>query len=139
MELRLVDKSLPSDRKDEEKKDEKRRIYWYLAQTDLMFRLWYDMPPALEGPIFDVRPPSIIRPAHMPQLSARETILQAVWTRSIAILLEYFGSVTTDGGEQDAIDSCCVQIEDLLDDWDLVCSYHKAYAWYPLNSLIANS
>lgn len=91
-----------------------------------MFRLWYDKPTALEGPILDVRPPSVIRPAHMPQLGACETVLQAVWTRAVVILLEYFDSASTggtaqSGGEQDATDSCCVQLEDLLADWDLVC------------------
>lgn len=132
MGLHLVDKSLPSDCQDEGKKEESRCIYWYLAQTELMFRLWYDKPPALEGPILDVRPPSVIRPAHMSQIGACETVLQAVWTRAVVILLEFFDHVSRDGTVQsskelDAIDSCCARIEDLLADWDLVCLSHNAW------------
>ncbi|PGH14915.1 hypothetical protein AJ79_02778 [Helicocarpus griseus UAMH5409] len=123
--LHLVDKSLSSGREDEETKEEKRRIYWYLAQTDLMFRLWYDKPPALEGPILDVRAPSVIRPTNARQLTASETVLQAVWTRAVVIILEYYDSRKTDGpirseGNEGRVDSCCTQIEDLLIDWDLL-------------------
>ncbi|KAI9375565.1 hypothetical protein BJX61DRAFT_118412 [Aspergillus egyptiacus] len=125
MGLHLVDNSVRSGRTDEEKKEEKRRIYWYLAQTDLMFRMWYDKPPALEGPLLDVRPPSVIRPTHMTQLSARETVLQTVWTRVTVILFEYFDSIGADetvqsDREKDTIGRCCAQIENLLADWDLL-------------------
>ena len=137
MGLQLVEKSLPSGRKDEEKKEEKRRIYWYLVQTDLMFRLLYDKPPCIEEQVVGVRPPSVIRPAKMPQLSACETVLQVIWTRAVVIGVEYFDSINTDGsvrseGDNNTIDSCCAQIENLLADWDLVCSCHKLCAWYPL-------
>ncbi|KAL5355912.1 hypothetical protein BJX96DRAFT_171108 [Aspergillus floccosus] len=147
MGLQLVEKSLPSGRKDEEKKEEKRRIYWYLVQTDLMFRLLYDKPPCIEEPVLGVRPPSVIRPAKMPQLSACETILQVIWTRAVVIGVEYFDSINTDGsvrseGDNNTIDSCCAQIENLLADWDLLnvvksMASDDLMTWFYAESVIA--
>ncbi|KAF9892128.1 hypothetical protein FE257_002534 [Aspergillus nanangensis] len=100
--------------------DAKRSSYLYLTATDLMFRLWYDKPSALAGPISEACV-SIAVECMTRHSKASISIMNMVWGRAISILLDFFTTSQDAQPEREAkIERCCNEIEDLLDDWDLM-------------------
>ncbi|PYH81069.1 hypothetical protein BO82DRAFT_375004 [Aspergillus uvarum CBS 121591] len=115
--------SLPTGTaQDEIEKDVKLRMHWYLVEMDLLFRIWYDKPTALGCPIGQVRLPAEISP-QTKQPKPHKCILFLVWSRTLFIManfIDQFESSTASNHLNSTADTCCMELEMLVSDWDLL-------------------
>lgn len=116
-----VDLSPACSPEEETAKETQRRLHWFLAEIDFLFRVWYDKPRALRCPPTQVRLPAIISPATV-QPKRSGCALFIVWSRVLFILNDYFDTVetVTQGELSRQIDHYCNQLIELHDDWDLL-------------------
>ncbi|RAH80430.1 hypothetical protein BO86DRAFT_400980 [Aspergillus japonicus CBS 114.51] len=137
--------SLPTGTAQEEtEKDVKRRMHWYLVEMDLLFRTWYDKPTALGCPIGQVRLPAEISP-QTKQPKPHNCILFLVWSRTLFIMANFFNQVESSTASDhlgSTADTCCMELEELVSDWDLLSlarspNLGRVKSWLFLETVIA--
>ncbi|KAF2257930.1 hypothetical protein CC78DRAFT_549523 [Lojkania enalia] len=120
----LLDSTPAKTQEEENKRNMLRGLYWEVLQTDLLFRVFYDKPPAIKWSPDKVKAPSLFSPGHF-RPRKNQVIPLVIWIQLTILTVEmvdFLDSVTQEErgeGFYDRVDRFCLETEELLKEWDL--------------------
>ncbi|KAF1993490.1 hypothetical protein P154DRAFT_582758 [Amniculicola lignicola CBS 123094] len=109
---------------EEEERQTRRFLYWHILQTDLVFRLFYNKPSALQWSPNAVKPPTIFSPRNM-QPSVPHTVLHVFWIRFTVLMAEVYEilNATSDVDHEHLsqdVETYCSKMESLIEECNMV-------------------
>jgi len=122
--INQIDATPARDFAEESQRDTYRYFYWHVMSVDVLFRLFYGKPTVVRWFSDKVRPPLIFSPNNM-HPSAFNTMISITWLRYTVLTVEIIDYVDnqvqgkTDPNVAQKVNECCVQLEEMMDEWRL--------------------
>ncbi|KAA8625322.1 Zn-clus domain containing protein [Pyrenophora tritici-repentis] len=109
---------------EESQRNSFRLFYWHVMSVDVLFRLFYGKPTVVRWLSDNIRPPSIFTPDNM-HPTAFHTMITITWIRYTVLTVEIIDYVDnrvqdrTDPSVAQKVNECCLQLEEMMEEWRL--------------------
>lgn len=116
----------------------KRKGFWQLMRTEMLFRLYYNKPPVLTATPWTVEFPSLMIPTSQGYPDGISTVVFIVSSRMTLLKMEFFAQIQNQPASDETgiqalhkkIDQICDEIENLMRGWKMVSPNPAMIVWH---------